>query len=249
MASPAHSEPNVPTATPVLVYRDARSEPMPTDDAIAVPDVAMHANMPFPCLGAAYAMHVLLEHIAAPGHVPEVFDEHRFPLCRPNAPVGIGSFVWTDVPVPRLHTVHDFVLLVVSRLQLTLKELVLAYAIVEKLAKDQPVYAQAHCMRPIFLTACVIATKAVDDRPYFIGSCHRNLSDVFTSTSVPLLKVMERQLLVILDFRLPKVASVVPSDGPDAQNCAPTPRRHTRAHIPRPRIPVTTPCASSLRRC
>ena len=51
MASPANSEPAVPVEAPVLVYRYARSEPMPTD-AIPVPDVVMPANMPFACHGA-----------------------------------------------------------------------------------------------------------------------------------------------------------------------------------------------------
>ena len=245
MASPAASEPAGPTAAAVLVYRDARSEPMPRD-AIPVPDVAMPANMPFACLGAAYAMHVLLEHLAEPGRVPDVFDERRHPLCGPNAPLGIVSFVWTDLPVPRLCIVHDFVLLVASRLQLTLKELVFAYAIVEGLINDQPVYAQAHCLRPIFLSACVVATKAVNDTRYFIGTCYDDLRDVFTATSIPLMKVMERQLLVILGFRLPKV---VPSHGPDAQDCAPTPaRRHTRAHTAST-DPCQPPAPSSPRRC
>ena len=60
MASPASSEPAEPVEAPVLVYRYARSEPMPTD-AIPVPDVEMPANMPFACHGVAYAMHVLME--------------------------------------------------------------------------------------------------------------------------------------------------------------------------------------------
>ena len=110
MASPANSEPAVPVEAPVLVYRYARSEPMPTD-AIPVPDVAMPANMPFACHGVAYAMHVLIEHFAVPGLVPAAFDERRFPLFRPNAPVGIISFVWTRLPVPRLRTVHDLSLI------------------------------------------------------------------------------------------------------------------------------------------
>ena len=248
MASPADSEPDVSMAAAVLVYRP-RSEPMLTD-AIPVPGVAMPANMPFACLGVAFAMRVLMEHSAVPGRVPEVFDERLFPLCRPNAPVAITSFVWTDLPVPRLHTVHDFVLLVVSRLQLTLKELALAYDIVEKLVNDQPVYAQAHCLRPIFLIACVLAAKVVNDQPYFIGSCHRNVCDVFTATSIPLMKMMERQLLVILDFSLP----VAPSHGPDAQNCAhpsdplvpSTP--HACAHTTAT-DPCQPPAPSSPRRC
>ena len=231
MASPA----DVPMAAAVLVYRP-RSEPMPTVASL-VPDVAMRANVPFACLGVAFAMRVLMERFAVPGLVPEVFDERLFPLCRPNAPVGIISFVWTDLPVPRLHTVHDFVLLVVSRLQLSLKELALAHDIVEKLVNDQPVYAQAHCLRPIFLIACVLAAKVINDQPYFIGSCHRSLSDVFTATSIPLMKVMERQLLVILDFSLP----VAPSHGPDAQNCARLPRHHTRARTRTPANPLLPP--------
>ena len=231
MASPAASEPAGPTAAAVLVHRDARSEPMPRD-AILVPDVAMPANMPFACLGVAYAMHVLLEHLAEPGRVPDVFDERRHPLCGPNAPLGIVSFVWTDLPVPRLHIIHDFVLLVVSRLQLTLKEVVLAYGILEQLVKDQPVYAQAHCLRPIFLIACVIATKVTNDVPYFIGRCYDDLRDVLTATSIRLMKRMERQLLFILGFKLPV--------GNIHQNCAHT--RHPSTPHGRTHHPPTNPC-------
>ena len=242
MASPANSEPDVPMAVRVheRVYRDARSEPMRTD-AIQVPDVPMRPHMPFACLGVAFAMRVLMERFAVPGNVPKVFDERRFPLCRPNAPGGIISFVWTDLPVPRLHTVHDFVLLVVSRLHLTLKEVVYAYEIVEKLVNDQRVYAQAHCMRPLFLTACVIAMKTINDRPYKIGSFHRRLRDVLTATSIPLMMAMERQLLAMLGFRLPGS----PSHGPDAQICARPPRDTTRArtHHGHGHGPLPTPCS------
>jgi len=230
MASPASSEPAVPTAAAVLVYRDARSEPMPTG-AIPVPDVAMPADMTFTCLGVAFAMRVLLEHFAEPGRVPEVFDERRHPLCGPNAPPGIVSFVWTD-HMPRLHTVHDFVLLVVSRLKLTLKEVVLAYGILEQLVNDQPVYAQAHCLRPIFLIACVIANKVTNDVPYYIGSCYDDLRDVFTATSIPLMKRMERQLLFLLGFDMP-VGAIL-------ENCAQT--RHPSTPHARIQHPPTNTC-------
>ena len=236
MASPAPSEPAVPTAAAVLVYRDARSEPMPTDAVLPVADEATPAHMPFACLGVAYAMHVLLEHFGEPGRVPENFDERRHPLCGPNAPLGIVSFVWTDhmpfLPLPRFHTVHDFVLLVVSRLQLTLKEVVLAYGILEQLVNDQPVYAQAHCLRPIFLIACVIANKVTNDVPYYIGSCYDDLRDVFTATSIPLMKRMERQLLFLLGFDMP-VGAIL-------ENCAQT--RHPSTPHARIQHPPTNTC-------
>ena len=207
MASPAASEEPEPSAAATAVFRYARSELMPTD-AMPIPDEAMPATMRFACLGVAYAMRVLMQQFAQPGHVPEVFDERQgfYPLCGPNAPHGIISFVWTEHHtrmMPRLHIVHDFVLLVVSRLQLTLKELVLGYGIVEKLIVSRPTCAQAHCLRPIFLIACEIAAKVTNDVPHTIGHCYDSLSDVFTATSVSTMKVMERKLLFMLQFRLP----------------------------------------------
>ena len=228
----------MPVAAALPVPRDARSEPMPTD-ALPTPDVAMHPSTLFACLGVTFAIRVLLEDYSQPGQLPSVFNERRHPLCGALAPPGIVSFVWTDRTgaAPHQSAVHDFVLLVVSRLHLTLKELCLAYAIVEQLIVNHPSCVQAHSLRPIFLTACMIATKVTHELPYTVGSCYECVRDVLTWTSIPLMKTMEAQLLSLLDFDLPS--------GPIHQQCAPNaafPRSPMRTWIPCITIPTFSPC-------
>ena len=215
MLSPAASDaPLAAAAVPVShIRRGVRSELMPTD-AHPIPDVEMPARMPFACLGVAFAARVLLEQFSKPGQVPAIFDENLYPLCdAASTPHGIVSFVWTSTPVPHLCAFNDFVLFVVSRLDLVLKELVLAYALVEQLIHDHPVYVQANSLRPIFLTACVVAQKVANDLAPSIASCHACVRDVFTATSVRRMKLMETELLFLLHFELPT--------GAINQKCAP----------------------------
>ena len=133
---------------------------------------------------------------------------------------------------------NDFVLLVVSRLELSFKELVLAYAIVEQLVNNYRVCAQAHTLRPIFLIACVIASKIANDVPCIIGSFYDCVSDVFTATSIPLMKVMEQKILFMLHFELPI--------GNIHQKCARPPLDITRA---RAHARTTIPPHGRARRC
>ena len=187
---------------------------MPTD-ALPIPDVETPASMSFACLGVAFAARVLLADFSAPGQVPAIFDESLHPLCdAASTPHGIVSFVWTSsTPVPHLCVMNDFVLFVVSRLDLDLEELVLAYALVEQLINDHPVYVQTNSLRPIFLTACVVAQKVANDLAPSVASCHDCVRDVFTATSVRRMKLMEGELLFLLHFELPT--------GAIHQKCAP----------------------------
>ena len=236
--TPSPSESAPPTAVPIIVRRDAQSEPMPCE-VVRFPDMPMTPAMEYTCLGVAFALQVLLESFSEPGHIPEVFDERLYPLCGPNAPLGMISFVWSE-PHPSLGIPHrcaafDFVRLVVSRLKMTLKELVLAYAMVEQLIYNQPPAVQTHSVRPIFLIASVVATKVTNDFTTSITRCFRRVRDVFTTTSVPLLVVMERQLLICLHFHVPT--------GHIHEKCAAPPAPPFLTH-PRP----TPPALSDARR-
>ena len=197
--------------------------------------------MEYACLGVAVALQTLLEHYSRPGRVPQVFDERLYPLCGPNSPLGVVSFVWSEnhplLGKPRGCMSFDYALCVVSRLEMTHKELVLAYAIVEQLINTQPSAVQAHSLRPIFLIASVVATKVTLDEPHSIAASFMKLRDVFTTTSVPLLVVMERQLLVLLQWHLPT--------GNIHQDCAcplACPRCFPRlADAPRPNLTPRSP--------
>ena len=242
MLSPAASDaPLAAAAVPIShIRRGVRSELMPTD-ALPILDVEMPARMPFACLGVAFAARVLLEQFSKPGKVPAIFDESLHPLCdAASTPHGIVSFVWTSTPVPHLCAFNDFVLFVVSRLDLVLKELVLAYALVEQLINDHPVYVQANSLRPIFLTACVVAQKVANDLAPSVASCHDCVCDVFTATSVRRMKLMEGELLFLLHFELPT--------GAIHQKCAPGSSQHrSRSRVsPPPHFSLTR--AHPLRR-
>ena len=217
---------------------------MPTD-VMHIPDVAMAAGMPFACLGVAFALRVLLESFGQPGPVPIIFNERVCPLCGAKAPLGVISSIWADahsalpLPLPRQSAVHDFVLLVVSRLELTLKELVIAYAIVEQLTINQPTCAQAHSLRPIFLISCVIAIKITHDVRYEVGMSFDSVRDVFTKTSIPMMKLMEKEVLSMLNFDLPI--------GNIHQLCAPNPTREPTGYKSHGLLPP--PSLSAAHRC
>lgn len=207
--------------------RGVRSELMPTD-ALPIPDTEMPASVQFACLGMAFAMRVLLEQFSKPGQVPTIFDENIYPLCDvASTPYGIVSFVWTNTSIPHPCAFNDFVLFLISRLDLVLEELVLAYALVEQLIHGRIVYVQASNLRPIFLTACVVAQKVANDLAHSIASCHDCVCDIFTATSVRLMSLMETELLFLLHFKLPT--------GAIHQQCAPGSSQHrTRSRVSPP---------------
>ena len=248
MASPAASEEATPTARVTPVPRDAESELMPAD-ALPIPDVAMPAGMSFACLGVAFAVRVLLEDHGQPGPVADIFNERLNPLCSARVPHGVVSFVWTEphpaLPLPRQSAVHDFVLLVVSRLEMTLKELCLAYAIVEQLVINHRTCAQSHCLRPIFLIACAIATKVTHDVAHRMSTFYDQVCDVFTMTSIPLMKAMELQLLSMLHFDLPTgdIHQLCARPPPPTPVSPPPP--HARTHARERAAPTAAPPAAS----
>ena len=58
---------------------------------------------------------------------------------------------------------HQYVLLLVERLRMTVAELVMAYAVVERVLVLHPTTLRVNSIRPMLLGACVIATKTSRD--------------------------------------------------------------------------------------
>ena len=58
---------------------------------------------------------------------------------------------------------HQYVLLLVERLRMTVAELVMAYACVERVLVLHPTTMRVNSIRPMLLGACVIASKTSRD--------------------------------------------------------------------------------------
>ena len=58
---------------------------------------------------------------------------------------------------------HQYVLLLVERLRMTVGELVMAYACVERVSVLHPTTMRVNSIRPMLLGACVIASKTSRD--------------------------------------------------------------------------------------
>ena len=89
----------------------------------------------------------------------------------PSSPAHIDLPACSLVPHPiRLRTcnpqMHQYVLLLVERLRLTVGELVMAYACVKRVLVLHPTTMQVNSIRPMLLGACVIASKASRDHNF-----------------------------------------------------------------------------------
>ena len=58
---------------------------------------------------------------------------------------------------------HQYILLLVERLRMTVGELVMAYACVERVLVLHPTMMRVNSIRPMLLGACVIASKTSRD--------------------------------------------------------------------------------------
>ena len=61
---------------------------------------------------------------------------------------------------------HQYVLLLVARLRMTVGELVMAYACVERVLVLHPTTMRVNSVRPMLLGACIIASKTSRDRNF-----------------------------------------------------------------------------------
>ena len=61
---------------------------------------------------------------------------------------------------------HQYVLLLVERFRMTVAELVMAYAVVERVLVLHPTTMRVNSIRPMLLGACVIASKTSRDRNF-----------------------------------------------------------------------------------
>ena len=157
--------------------------------------------------GAGTVLLTLVHHHAHKAlftHVPPVLDELRCPLCATDAPM--RSFLWdgsTLAHLPWAEDVAEVVLPVLTQLRMDAHEVVVAVALIEKLAQNYGAVVQARSARPIFLAACVLALKLTTDDRVTTRECYDAVAGYFTGLSPLLLARAEEQLLELLNWRFP----------------------------------------------
>lgn len=114
-------------------------------------------------LGVAMAFSALLDSYTTPGWLPAVIDEHVVPLCGLMAPVPSFCFTTKDRGILPVRIMHQFVSLLIERLQMTVGELVTAYACVEHVLIMHQTTMRVNSVRPMLLGACVIVSKTSCD--------------------------------------------------------------------------------------
>ena len=205
MAAETRSEPSSPDRHEP-VPRRALSVPFYEEDDIiwAISAEECHAS-----LGVAFALSVLLRDFVEPEPVPVpvpmTLNERRTPLCREDSP--LVSFIYTephdDLPTPSISVTCEFVQVLVSRLGMQTAEVVFAYVLVETLVRRAPQAIKTFSVRPVFLTACMVAIKVARDDIVTTRHVFANIEDVFTGLTLRGLIQKEFELMRLLDFRLP----------------------------------------------
>jgi len=98
---------------------------------------------------------------------------------------------------------HQYVMFLVQRLGLNVEELVFAYACVERALFLHGTVLRRYSVRSLMLGACVIARKVTRDHHVSLGVCFYQLCDVLDALEFEVLKLIERQMLEVLGWRLP----------------------------------------------
>ena len=134
------SQPSAPWATPPerAAFSVPPLEPV-QEETFPQPPPMVDQEVEHVALGIAFAVRILQTEYYAPGlPMPFQLNERARPLCDLGAPNGLISFVWTlldhHLDVPTLGAHYEFMILLARRLRMMVKELVLAYTLLEKAA-------------------------------------------------------------------------------------------------------------------
>jgi hypothetical protein len=98
---------------------------------------------------------------------------------------------------------HDLVNFLAERLMMSCEELCVAFIIFESCLRARPRILTAQSLRPLLVASCVISCKLLSDRVLTLGWACDQLDDMFTGLSLGLLKALELQVLVVIDWRFP----------------------------------------------
>ncbi len=140
------------------------------------------------------------------GWIPQTLCERLIPLC--DAGVPMCSFVWTE-PTYTLHTraarlaAEEFVMIAARCLNFTPNELVASAAIFKACILAHPSILKPYTFRVIALACFCLAVHMCNDYEITNTRLSVSLSPYFTEMSPKRIAMAQRQILVILNWRLP----------------------------------------------
>jgi len=121
----------------------------------------------------------------------------------PNADALLAPSSTVSSRAAPLAQIRDLVTFVAIRLDMSAEELVVAYVVIESCLRANKAILAPFSVRPLLIASCVISRKLLCDQKSTLGWACDQLSDVFTALDLDLLKALERQVLVVLDWRFP----------------------------------------------
>jgi len=165
------------------------------------------------CAGIGFAFGALMQGWSRPGAAPMLFDERTLPseLCATGAPV--VSFVWTDRRLRAIDrtararlcakAMEDLLLLVAERTGASIRELVSAYVLVERVVRSNATILKPWTARLLLLAALSLVTKAAHDYDVRTADVLDPLADIFAGLDATELARIEWELLAHAEYRVP----------------------------------------------
>lgn len=152
--------------------------------------------------GISSALLTLIDHFCEKDGADTLFDEstlhtlHMFSFCMTH----------TRSRCIRMFGIQIFLQHVASMLQIDIRELILAYIIVERLVREDGRLLQNNTVRLVFLTAVSLVMKLVIDCEWFTTNTFVSIQDFVIGIDCDELAEMEWRVLTILDYSLPIAA-------------------------------------------
>ena len=152
--------------------------------------------------GVAEALWQLLETVSSKTpKPPPVLDEHRLPLCADDSP--LVSVQWTAAEAPRKSDSRRFVFAMLDGLQMSPRCAVTAIVLLEMLIRTRRDVFCPRSARPLVVACCVLALKLTWDAEVLTNAVFEPLEDLLTGIGPVECARMEKQVLNLLDWRVP----------------------------------------------
>ena len=196
--SVTHSSPEIE-----LTPREAVSELSKPQPIVAFNSLSQEEQQA--ALGLAVAVWRLYQDQSQPEAFPRAFDERQFRLVPIASVLVTWIFVFEDGDFARRDTaickLHEWTCAIAEDLDMSSKDIVVAYAFVERLVRKSSASLQLCTLRSVILTACVLARKTCSDYKITTKECWEVLWDGYTlNISSTALSIMMHAFLKTADY-------------------------------------------------
>lgn len=169
---------------------------------------ADEARFDFYLSGMASALHALISHYSRTGSVPDLFNERINALSHDAFASCNLQWIARDdnTPLPNVTALHQFLVQVASALALDLRQITVAYVLMEQVLfkkKELRTLVQPFAIRPFFIGCCIIAIKLTEDSTTLMSELAEGLNVYFPEVKSDTLHSYERSILCELDWAVP----------------------------------------------